>query len=105
VLVTAMVYVPAGVPLLPPPLLIVLPPPQATSKTKPASSTRASATARVPFLFCTEPKRTPAATSPITVTKPHKTVQNEYWSARRLLLVPSCSLSTLRRSPELWNSG
>jgi len=61
--VTVMVYVPAGVPLLPPPLLLVLTPPQATSKTKPVNNAHASITASL-FLVPSEPKLTPATTNP-----------------------------------------
>lgn len=43
--VTVMVYVPAGVPLLP--LLLLLPPPQATWKTMPANNVQASPTASI----------------------------------------------------------
>jgi hypothetical protein len=62
---TVMVYVPAGVPLLPPPLLLVLPPPQATSKTKPVNTTHASTTGGIfPFRCCFEPKLTLVTINP-----------------------------------------
>jgi len=63
--VTVMVYVPAGVPLVLPPLLLVLPPPQATSKTKPDNNTHASTTRGIfRFRSCFEPKLPLVTTNP-----------------------------------------
>jgi hypothetical protein len=63
---TLMVYIPAGVPLLPPGLLLL--PPQASWKTKPANSMQASAAVvSFPFLlFRSEPRPTRVATNPIS---------------------------------------
>ena len=63
--VTVMVYVPAGVPLLPPLLLLL--PPHATWRIKPANSMQASAAVvSFPFLlFCSEAKPKLVTTNPI----------------------------------------
>ena len=64
--VTVIVYVPAGVPLLPP-LVVLLLPPHATWKNKPASSMQASSPAEIaPFLFGSEAKPARVATNPIS---------------------------------------